>query len=758
MNDLQIGRNLGAMFESAARHLTFENGSSSVTLPPSVATFINTNYYNSKTVFSVNEMIKVLESSNEGEVYTVLKYIVSIMFGSGEKNGSGVISTLYPHIMKKVTSNNIKIKRLVYAIIEAKSKEFQDETLLSINAIQKSLNDSNAIIRSLAIRCLSGIEIPAILPIVLLSLRKCVVDSSPLVRSASCIAILKCYRLDKRSDDEVRSQLNEYLDMLLSDDDAKVLGTAICVYREVMYGNFDIIHNKFEHIVKHLQDFETDAFIDAVEVLCNYLELFGGSKGVAQVMAQIEERIEFEQDVAVVLSCVHVLSSLYHTADRQDKDRVLAKALLRVIHECSGGAGSGQLCTLLECVYVLVMRNGVEFTRSEATQFVPSPCDEPRVFVAKCRVYFALQWEWRIVAALLDTRGLSSVCMRALLEGATAAVARDGDTESRNALLDTYTKRMGVSAGVEAETGIIDAECVSGVRALVQENVAGHAGLLARLSARVTESDGGTDTARASIVWLLGEFAITDNTVDESEEAATLRAALPDIVRLLAAKFKNEGPHTRLAILVCATKTLVAVASANRKQARDAEDVLRSRVFKVHCYVHALASRDGSVDIRDVARVLSSVTPCVPYTGGGTWSVETALEMDSALRARCVEQCTNVDLAFLLLQVEKRVGLASDESEEDTLSKAVCQFWNKRHNTPDPAYEDYYRELRNGLVVRDYAVHGSGKGELTVALSFSGASASASASPTASPTLSTGFNTVKKSLHLQSLDEFLQGD
>ncbi|TID14146.1 hypothetical protein CANINC_004792 [Pichia inconspicua] len=707
MNDLQISRNLGAMFESAARHFT-ENGKSSVTLPPSVATFINTNYYHSKTVFTVQEMVKVLETSNEGEIYTVLKYIISTMFCGNEEELSknGIMSVLYPHIMKKVTSNNIKIKRLVYAIIEAKSMEYQDETLLSINAIQKSLNDSNAIIRSLAIRCLSGIEIPAILPIVLLSLRKSVVDSSPLVRSASCIAILKCYKLDKRKDEEIRYQLSEYLELLLSDDDSKVLGTALTVYREVLYGNFDILHNKIEHILSHLDELEPTAFVDAVEVLRNYVELFistndasddddddADAKYAARFVAQLERRVEFEYDIAAVVSAVHVIAELGAIGAHRDTRRVV----------------------------------------SEATTFVPSLCDEPSVFVAKCRVYFALKWEWRVVAALLDVRSLDPVCMRALLEGVTAAVTRSGDSESRAALLETYTRRMGVGAGAGA--GIIDAECVSGVRALVQENVSGHAGLLARLSKRVSESSGGTDTARASIVWLIGEFAMTDAN-GENSEASILRAALPDIVRSFVSRFKDEGPHTRLAILVCTTKILVMAISLAKNEACDANTILRSPLFKIYCYVQALASRDINVDIRDVSRALSSITPYVPYTGGESWSIEAALDTDSELRARCIEKCTNIDLALLLLQIEKRVGSVEKEDEnDDTLSEAVRQFWNTIHNSPDEAYKEYYNELRNsGFVKKDYAVHGSRKenenfnGERNLAR-FAVSSPSASSSP-----------------------------
>jgi len=104
------------------------------------------------------------------------------------------VSEFFPDVVKNVASNNLEVRKLVYIYLLRYAEQEPDLALLSINTFQKDLTDQNPIIRAMALRVMSGIRVPVIGPIVLLAIKKCIVDLSPYVRKAAAHAIPKCYR------------------------------------------------------------------------------------------------------------------------------------------------------------------------------------------------------------------------------------------------------------------------------------------------------------------------------------------------------------------------------------------------------------------------------------------------------------------------------------------------------------------------------------------------------------------------------------
>jgi AP-3 complex subunit beta len=103
------------------------------------------------------------------------------------------VSQYFASVIQLIASPNLEIKKLVYIYLLRYAETNSDLALLSINTIQKSLNDKNQIVRGMALRVMSGIKVPLISGIVVLGIRRSVVDSSPFVRKTAAIAIIKCY-------------------------------------------------------------------------------------------------------------------------------------------------------------------------------------------------------------------------------------------------------------------------------------------------------------------------------------------------------------------------------------------------------------------------------------------------------------------------------------------------------------------------------------------------------------------------------------
>ena len=103
-------------------------------------------------------------------------------------------SKFFPAVVKNVVCKDPEVKKLVYVYHMRYAEEQQDLALLSISTFQRSLKDSNQLIRASALRVLSSIRIAVIAPILMLAVRDAVVDLSPYVRKAAAHAIPKLYR------------------------------------------------------------------------------------------------------------------------------------------------------------------------------------------------------------------------------------------------------------------------------------------------------------------------------------------------------------------------------------------------------------------------------------------------------------------------------------------------------------------------------------------------------------------------------------
>ncbi|CDQ85765.1 unnamed protein product [Oncorhynchus mykiss] len=156
----------------------------------------------------MNEDLKeMLESNKESLKLEAMKRVVGLI--AKGKNAS----ELFPAVVKNVASKNIELKKLVYVYLVRYAEEQQDLALLSISTFQRALKDPNQLIRASALRVLSSIRVPIIVPIMMLAIKEAASDMSPYVRKTSAHAIQKLYSLDQ----DQKELLIEVIEKLLKD-------------------------------------------------------------------------------------------------------------------------------------------------------------------------------------------------------------------------------------------------------------------------------------------------------------------------------------------------------------------------------------------------------------------------------------------------------------------------------------------------------------------------------------------------------------
>lgn len=146
------------------------------------------------------------------------------------------------------------------------NKQCRDLALLSIASFQKDLNDQNQLIRTMALRVMTGIRVRDISQIQMIAVNQCVSDSSPLVRKTAALATAKLFHLDSSLKDE----LVDVTRKLLNDKHVMVVVSALAAFREVCPDRLDLLHVPYRTVCRRLPDFDEWGQIMAMEIMLRY--------------------------------------------------------------------------------------------------------------------------------------------------------------------------------------------------------------------------------------------------------------------------------------------------------------------------------------------------------------------------------------------------------------------------------------------------------------------------------------------------------
>ncbi|TSK71986.1 AP-3 complex subunit beta-1 [Bagarius yarrelli] len=212
--------------------------------------------------FKKNEDLKeMLESSKESHKLEAMKRVVGLI-----ANGKNA-SELFPAVVKNVASKNLELnesrdqchtdevnisyiyvcvcvcvlqlKKLVYVYLVRYAEEQQDLALLSISTFQRALKDPNQLIRASALRVLSSIRVPIIVPIMIL-------------------------------DPDQKEHLIEVIEKLLKDKSTLVAGSVVMAFEEVCPERIDLIHNNYRKLCNLLIDVEEWGQVVIINMLTRY--------------------------------------------------------------------------------------------------------------------------------------------------------------------------------------------------------------------------------------------------------------------------------------------------------------------------------------------------------------------------------------------------------------------------------------------------------------------------------------------------------
>uniref|UniRef100_A0A2I3GEB7 AP-3 complex subunit beta n=1 Tax=Nomascus leucogenys TaxID=61853 RepID=A0A2I3GEB7_NOMLE len=471
------------------------------------------------------------------------------------------------------------MKRIVAMIARGKNASDLFPAVVK-NVACKNIEDPNQLIRASALRVLSSIRVPIIVPIMMLAIKEAASDMSPYVRKTAAHAIPKLYSLDS----DQKDQLIEVIEKLLADKTTLVAGSVVMAFEEVCPERIDLIHKNYRKLCNLLIDVEEWGQVVIISMLTRYAR--------TQFLSPTQNESLLEENA----------EKAFYGSDEDEAKGAGSE-------ETAAAALPARKPYVMDPDHRLLLRNTKPLLQSRSAAVVMA--------VAQLYFHLAPKAEVGVIAKALVRllRSHSEVQYVVLQNVATMSIKRRDPTQIK--ILKTYIRSMDkdfVAATIQAigrcatNIGRVRDTCLNGlvqllsnrdelvvaesvvvIKKLLQMQPAQHGEIIKHL-AKLTDNIQ-VPMARASILWLIGEYC---------EHVPRIA---PDVLRKMAKSFTAEEDIVKLQVINLAAKLYLT----NSKQTK-----------LLTQYVLSLAKYDQNYDIRDRARFTRQLI--VPSEQGGALS------------------------------------------------------------------------------------------------------------------------------------------
>jgi len=528
------------------------------------------------------------------------------------------MSSLFADVVKNILLPSIELRKLIYFYIVHYAEERPNEALLSISAFQRDLLDSSMHVRSLALRMLSSIRIPAIQQVVMVAIRKCASDMSPIVRKTAAISLAQMYTISGDSTD--KDMMIPFLGQFLGDRSPEVIAAAALSLMEIASDRLDLLHRHFRKICRQLVECDEWGQTILMHVLLRYArtQFLDPNRSATQPKedakraqgsdsdsddssernmglgpnAQLQQDLLVDPDHRLLLSSVKPLlasmnsavvigaASLYfHTASTADLD-LCVRPLLRLL----GGPSEGHAVTL-SAIHTFVLSRPQPFIPHIKEFFINSD-DTTDVRQLKIRIISKLTTAANFTPVIHEFRSY----LRSFdVQKVKAALFGLGLVSSAVADSATQIMRL-ISPLLSHRNSEVATDAVVVLRQLVVQGTdkAQTSKLVHRLLVQVLKNEIRVPVAKASILWLVGENIPLHPAIAQSA---------PDCFRVFVKNFANEDPQVKKQLVMLGSKIWLHL---------EGEGALADRFRKLFFYVLELVKYDPSYEVRDLGRIIES--------------------------------------------------------------------------------------------------------------------------------------------------------
>ncbi|KAI5475157.1 AP-2 complex subunit beta [Pseudohyphozyma bogoriensis] len=453
------------------------------------------------------------------------------------------MSPLYPEILACLSIQVLEIKKMVYLFLINYARVKPEMVNHALGGLLADANDTNALIRALALRTMSYITVPAVTKALVEPLHHCLKDRDPYVRKTAAICVGKLYFYDRRLVE--KEQFVSKLRDLLGDTNSTVVANAVAALTEISERS-DNIHLRLNatvasRLVQTMGECSEWGQTYILEALMYYTP---EEHADAELLAErIAIRLQHSNS-AVVLTTIKVIMYLMNYMGSEE----IVDSMCRKL--------SPPLVTLLSSGYevqyvalrniLLIIQRRPQVLKNDVKVFFCKYNDPIYVKLAKLEIIYRLANEKNVEQVLAELKEYASEVDVDFVRKAVRSIGR-------LAIKITTAADLCISvllALVHTKVNYVVQEAIVVIKDIFRRYPGQYEGIIGALCENIDALD--TPDAKAAMIWIVGQYA---DLIENSDEL------LDDFLFT----FLEEPTEVQFALLTATVKLFIKKPEAGQQ-------------------------------------------------------------------------------------------------------------------------------------------------------------------------------------------------
>eukprot|EP00057_Strongylocentrotus_purpuratus_P018226 XP_011672700.1 PREDICTED: AP-1 complex subunit beta-1 [Strongylocentrotus purpuratus] len=476
------------------------------------------------------------------------------------------VSSLFPDVVNCMQTDNLELKKLVYLYLMNYAKSQPDMAIMAVNTFVKDCEDPNPLIRALAVRTMGCIRVDKITEYLCEPLRKCLKDEDPYVQKTAAVCVAKLYDINP-----VLVEDQGFIDLLrdlLTASNPMVVANAVAALSEINDASptgstlFELNSQTINKLLTALNECTEWGQIFILDSLANFSPK--DEKEAQSICERVTPRLA-HANAAVVLSAVKVLMKFMELMPPSGEYVVaLTKKLAPPLVTLLSAEPEVQYVALRNIN--LIVQKRPDILKEEMKVFFVKYNDPIYVKLEKLDIMIRLASQSNIAQVLAELKEYATEVDVDFVRKSVRAIGRcaikvDVSAERCvSTLLDL----------IQTKVNYVVQEAIVVIKDIFRKYPNKYESIIATLCENLDSLD--EPEARASMIWILGEYA---ERIDNAEE----------LLESFVEGFHDENTQVQLQLLTSIVKLFL-------KRPQDTQELVQN--------VLSLATQEcDNPDLRD---------------------------------------------------------------------------------------------------------------------------------------------------------------
>ncbi|KAJ3125747.1 hypothetical protein HK098_008269 [Nowakowskiella sp. JEL0407] len=443
------------------------------------------------------------------------------------------VSSLFADVVKNMQTDDLELKKLVYLYLINYAKSQPELVILAINTFVKDADDSNPLIRSLAIRTMGCLRVEKITDYLMEPLKRGLRDDDPYVRKTAVLCVAKLFDLNPNI--ALDNGLVQFVQDMLSDRNPMVIANAVAALSEISVvaqqkDAFAVNSAILVKLLAALNECTEWGQINILEALSNYKPV--DRREAAEIVERVIPRLQ-HVNASVVLAAIRVLVVYLNYVETEDVEKNIIKKLAPPLVTLLSSQPEIQYVALRNINIILQKRP--EILSQEIRVFFTKYNDPPYVKLEKLSVMVKLASEKNIEQVLSELKEYAAevdvdfVRKSVHAIGQCAIKLESASDRCVNVLLDL----------IKMKVNYIVQESIIVIKDIFRKYPQKYEGIIPTLCENLEVFD--EPDAKASLIWIIGEYA---ERIENSSE----------LIEYFVDGFKDESAVVQLQLISATVK------------------------------------------------------------------------------------------------------------------------------------------------------------------------------------------------------------